>query len=342
VRLPSTSGPIVVLNVMGGSQSKVFDALMATLPSQQGKVIAITGCTSGVGLAAAKAVASLGAIVVMLNRPSDRATAAVEEVTASVKSGGRVVHIDCDLTTFESVNACADRMLADFAGTGVDALCCNAGIVHTGTKTVDDFDVMMQVNMHSHFLLSARVYPLLQKAASERGDARIVSQSSMIRIGQDLQASALGSFDPDLKGKNGDSFMYQQSKLANVVFTFALHDKLTVEDKGEPSKVKALVAHPGGATSALFDNGGKSGLMVRVMKAGSQSSEDGACGMLTCMCSPDAKSGEFYGPGAGKLAVSGKAVKLNKDIDKNSANVESRQLLWDACVKAVGVDFPFG
>ena len=79
-----------------------------------------------------------------------------------------------------------------------------------------------------------------------------------------------------------------------------------------------------------------------MMKAGSQSAENGTCGMLTCMCLPDAQSGEFYGPGAGQLAVSGAATKITlAKLDKSSKDEPSRQMLWDASVKAVGVDFAF-
>lgn len=322
--------------MFASNPNKHFDALMKKLPSQEGKVIAITGCTGGLGLTAAKAVASLGATVVLLNRPSVRAEAAVEAVTA-VKGTGRVVHIDCDLTQFQSVRAAADKMLEQFADTGLDVLCNNAGIIHGGTKSADGFELMMQVNHSSHFLLAAKVFPLLQTAAAARGDARIVNQTSMGRIGKVLQASNLEAWD-DSAAAVGGTELYQQSKLANVVFTLALHDKLAAAG----SNVKSLVAHPGGATSGLLDNGGQKGLLVKMMKAGSQSAENGTCGMLTCMCLPDAQSGEFYGPGAGQLAVSGAATKITlAKLDKSSKDEPSRQILWDASVKAVGVDFAF-
>ena len=54
-----------------------YPALVEDVPDQNGKVIAITGCTSGMGLVLARTAAEKGAQVVMLNRPSDRADRAL-------------------------------------------------------------------------------------------------------------------------------------------------------------------------------------------------------------------------------------------------------------------------
>merc|ERR1712087_133177 len=87
--------------------------------------------------------------------------------------------------------------------------------------------------------------------------------------------------------------MGQQSKLANVAFTYALSDRLS----SNGSKVKALCAHPGVALTGLqAASDGVDADMAEVIKGRAQAMEDGALGILFCACKPGLKSGEFYGP----------------------------------------------
>lgn len=91
--------------------SKLYRSFMDSARSQKGKVFVVTGCTSGTGLVFAKSAAKLGAArVVMLNRESERAKRALKEVE-SVASGGHVVMIPCDLSSFESIRHAAKRCL---------------------------------------------------------------------------------------------------------------------------------------------------------------------------------------------------------------------------------------
>lgn len=114
----------------------------------------------------------------------------------------------------------------------------------------------MQVNHLSHFLLVKEIYPLLQKAEEVDGEARIVTHSSIARDSPRtrLKAKYLGKNGGNLGG-NGNSMIfggarwqrYHQTKLANVVFVRALHNKF--QEKG--SKIKAMSAHPGLAATSL-------------------------------------------------------------------------------------------
>ena len=56
--------------------SEHYPAYVAKLPDLTGRVVAVTGCTTGTGYVVCRAMAQKGAHVVMLNRPSERATAA--------------------------------------------------------------------------------------------------------------------------------------------------------------------------------------------------------------------------------------------------------------------------
>mmetsp|Transcript_109960 Transcript_109960/g.342837 ORF Transcript_109960/g.342837 Transcript_109960/m.342837 type:complete len:115 (-) Transcript_109960:191-535(-) len=89
------------------------------------------------------------------------------------------ISIPCDLMSFKSVRAAADKMCADFSQKGMDALVNNAGIMAFKDKATEDgCDVQMQTNHLSHFLLAKLCMPLLETAASLRGEARIVGGTS--------------------------------------------------------------------------------------------------------------------------------------------------------------------
>jgi NAD(P)-dependent dehydrogenase (short-subunit alcohol dehydrogenase family) len=123
---------------MGGTSSQPFhvpdinsrwhDDYFAKMPDMTGRNIAITGTTSGTGFVAARDMAAKGAArVILLNRPSDRARKAQEEIRAAAAGGASVQHVDCDLQDFASVREAARTVLAILNGDGLDVLCNNAG-----------------------------------------------------------------------------------------------------------------------------------------------------------------------------------------------------------------------
>ena len=156
-----------------------YHELKAVIPSQQGKIIAITGCTSGTGLVLAKTCAELGARVILLNRKSERADAALKELQGRNASAQ---HVELDLSSFASVRACAEQ-LHKVCPDGIDVLCNNAGVMGLpDDATGDGFDVQMQSNHISHFLLTLSVWDLLERAAQKRGEARVVNHSRLARL----------------------------------------------------------------------------------------------------------------------------------------------------------------
>jgi NAD(P)-dependent dehydrogenase (short-subunit alcohol dehydrogenase family) len=212
--------------------SKFYPECVAKLPDLQGKVVAITGCTTGTGFHCARACASKGAHVVLLNRSSERATAAHASISKEYENA-KVTFVPCDLTSFESVRLAAGALKELFAATGIDVLCNNAGVMALEDKACPEgYDVQMKTNHLSHFLLTREILPLLEKAADLRGEARVVNHSSIAREGKKLDAKYLGKNGGNLGG-NGASMLfggarwlrYHQTKLANVVFTLALADR---------------------------------------------------------------------------------------------------------------------
>ena len=148
------------------------------IPVLHGKVVAITGCTTGTGYVAAQCAARKGAeAVLMLNRPSERATSAEIAVKEQIPNDGSktiVETIPCDLQDLSSVQEAIRTIKSKYDK--IDVLCNNAGVMALeDVATKDGYDIQMQTNHLSHFLLTKELLPLIQKST----DGRIVNHSSM-------------------------------------------------------------------------------------------------------------------------------------------------------------------
>lgn len=297
------------------------------------KVVAITGTTSGTGFICARELAKLGATVILLNRKSERATSSLQQLQASSQEA-TFVAIDCDLQNLASVQEAINTIKAKFDV--LDVLVSNAGVMALKDQaTIDGYDVQMQTNVISHFLLTKGLFPLLKKSQ----DGRIVNHSSMARLGGPLEAKYFGKNGGNLGGDEADNEeegfrgprweRYHQTKLANAVFTFALKDKL--EGEGIEN-VMPLLAHPGLSRTNLQVTTAKDGGMdanSEFMNQ-AQSAEDGATGIIRAAIDPEAKTGDFYGPeswtGYPEL-ISPEDLLLDED---------NKRVFWEGCEAAVG------
>ncbi len=316
-----------------------YDTLAASLPDLSGKVVAITGCTSGMGLVLAETAAGRGASVIMLNRPSDRAEAAL----ARVRMLGEARFVACDLTSFASVRAAGQALRGMLGETGLDMLVNNAGLMGLPDRATEDgFDVQMQANHLGHFLLVSEVWPLLDRAASLREEARVVNHSSGARNApkRALERRFLEPKGGDLGGDRwpgmGKWVRYQQSKRANLLFTYALQNRAEAR---EGNRVKVLCAHPGPCDSGLQAKTAGTTVLDRYILRRTlneaQSLQDGTCGLARAAFEPGVRGGQFYGPDAVKRT--GPAELLPEE-----RNPEAEAMLWEASLKATGVKDFFG
>lgn len=315
-----------------------YPALVADLPDQTGRVVAITGCTSGMGMILARTAAKKGARVVMLNRPSARADAALAELKAM---GAQAHLVPCDLLSFVSVRAAAGPLDDLLGADGCDVLVNNAGLMGLPDEATEDgHDVQIQANHLSHFLLTHLMWPHLNRAAAHRGEARVVNHSSGARNNpkRALERRFLEARGGDLGGDRwpgmGKWVRYQQSKLANLLFTYALQDHAA---QRPGNAVKALCAHPGPADSGLQAKSSdrKTTILDRYIISSTlkiaQSVEDGTCGLARAAFDPSAEGGDFFGPDA--TARTGPALRLPPERDPSA-----EAMLWQASLKATGVD----
>lgn len=302
------------------------------------KVAAITGTTSGTGYVCARELAKKGATVILLNRNSERSVKALQQLQEEVP-GGTFEAVHCDLQSFESTQSAVEAIKAKYDV--VDVLVNNAGVMALRDQaTGDGYDVQMQTNVISHFLLTKELFPLLRKSE----EARIVNHSSMARLGGPLGTQYFEKRGGDLGGDGTEqenlSFQgprwerYHQTKLANCAFTYGLKQKL---EAANITNVIPLLAHPGLARTKLqvttaADGGmdGNAGFMSQA-----QTAEDGATGIIRASMDPEAVPGNFYGPTAG---WSGYPDLLTpEDYLYSDSTI---QINWEGCENAVG-EFSF-
>jgi NAD(P)-dependent dehydrogenase (short-subunit alcohol dehydrogenase family) len=320
--------------------NEYFEAFVADeLPSSvAGKVFVITGTTSGSGFIAARTVMRKGGEVVALNRKSARVTDATTRLESEVAAGGntrgKLVNIECNLQEFASVRGAIVKIKERY--TQVYCLANNAGIGsdNGGEVTVDGYNKQMQTNHFSHFLLTAELFPLLQKSASNGDIPRIVHMTS----GAKNMAGKKGfdetlskKMDPNTSLGGSEMSRYAQTKLFNVLFTHSLEQKL------QNTNILAVSANPGAMGKDMTNEFSwiPRQLFYLFIKLMGQSSEDGTMGLLLGMMSSNIKSGVLYGPAEEGMA--GPAVaNTPKPYDTDA---ESMEMLWKASEEAVGVKF---
>lgn len=243
----------------------------AELPDMTGRVVVVTGASSGIGAATARALAGAGATVVLAVRDPAKG----RRVAASMPGHTEVRPLD--LEDLASIRAFTAAWTGD-----IDILINNAGIMLVPEgRTADGFERQMGTNHLGHFALTN----LLLRHITDR----IVTVSS--------NAHERGRLDlDDLNWQTRPyrtSQAYSDSKLANLLFTFELQRRLTASG----SHVRALAVHPGMVRTSLFGHrpllAAIIGLLGRVVM---QDPEHGARATLFA-ATQDLPGGSFVQPG---------------------------------------------
>jgi len=241
-----------------------------TMVDPRKPVTLVTGSTDGVGRLVARALAQRGMHVIVHGRNRERAETLVREITAARGIADCVI---ADLSSLRDVRSLADTVRRGH--THLQLLVNNAGIGsggRTGRETsADGHELRFAVNYLSGVLLTRLLLPLITSSAP----ARIVNVSS---IGQ----APIDFSDVMLTKTYDGGRAYQQSKLAQVMFTIDLAKEL----EGTGVTVNAL--HP-----ATYMN------TTMVRQAGvtpTSTVEEGAEAILHLATSPDVAgvSGRFF------------------------------------------------
>jgi NADP-dependent 3-hydroxy acid dehydrogenase YdfG len=182
-----------------------------------GQVALITGATSGIGLAVARAFLTEGADLVVVARRADR----LQTLRDEARHGGRrCVIVQGDVREEATAERAVQAAIAELGR--LDILVNNAGIgiyKNLVQTSAEDYDAMMDTNMRSTFLFTRHVVPVLL----ERGAGIIINVASMAGV----------------MGFPGEA-AYCASKFAQVGFTQALDREL------RPRGIRVGAVCPGG------------------------------------------------------------------------------------------------
>ena len=192
-----------------------------------GRTVLVTGGTGGIGRATALGLAAMGAHLAITGRDPARAEAAARDIRAA--GCGQVDVFIADLSSQAEVRRLAGEVLQRLSR--IDVLVNNAGGYWNSRHiTADGLERTFAVNHLAPFLLTSLLLDRLNHSAP----ARVVTVSSNVH--------AMGRIDfGDLQGAQSYSGAraYNQSKLANIMFTYELARKL------QATGVTANALHPG-------------------------------------------------------------------------------------------------
>jgi NAD(P)-dependent dehydrogenase (short-subunit alcohol dehydrogenase family) len=238
----------------------------------------ITGATSGIGLAAAKAIARAGFDMVLVARDEAKAAAVVDEIA---RAGGRARAKIADHASNDEVRRVGTELARELER--VDLLVNNAGLI-MGERvlTADGLETTFAVNHLAYFQLTAFLREKLEASAPAR----------VVNVASDAHRSGTLEFD-NLQGERSYSAWsaYCRSKLENLLFTYELARRL------EGTGVTANCLHPGVVATGFGRSGG---FLVRsLFRLGSpffRSPEKGAETMIYLATSPDVErvSGRYF------------------------------------------------
>jgi NAD(P)-dependent dehydrogenase (short-subunit alcohol dehydrogenase family) len=246
----------------------------------KGKVVVITGATSGIGEVAALRLAAMGARIVLVARDSARGQKTLGRLANTGSGVTHSIHY-ADLSRIAEMKRVAAEIAA--AEPRIDVLINNAGALFGArTLTADNLEETFATNHIAYFVLTLG----LQGSLSAAAPSRVVSTASDAHKGYSLD------FD-DLQASKSYSAIgaYGRSKLCNILFTRELARRWSDKD------ITAYCLHPGFVATRFGDgSGGFLSRVVRIAKTFAISPEKGAETIVYLASSPDVNQngGYFY------------------------------------------------
>jgi NAD(P)-dependent dehydrogenase (short-subunit alcohol dehydrogenase family) len=286
---------------------------VADLPDMSGRTVIVTGANSGIGRAAAHALAGANARVVLAVRNAEKGRAAAETMPGSP-----------EVRTLDLASLASVRDFASAWEGGIDILINNAGVmVPPLTRTVDGFELQFGTNHLGHFALTNL---LLQRITG-----RVVTVSSYVhRYGR------IDFDDLNWERKRYKRWRaYGQSKLANLLFTSELQRRLT----GAGSQVLANAAHPGYAATNLQAHSGDRVQDLGMAIGNRVYAQDVNAGALPTLYAAvaDIPGNSYAGP-SGLMEQRGAPKLVGRSA--RARDVGAAKRLWDVSEQLTGVSFP--
>lgn len=192
-----------------------------------GKLALVTGGSRGLGFVAAKRFAQAGFRVILTSRSEVRAEEAATTIRRELP-GAAVQGLALDLSSLEDVRAFAERFAT--RERALHLLVANAANMPYTKKpevTENGLEKTFATNHLGHFLLVTKLFPSLESAARETGEARVVVVSSRLHQPKSIGPGVRFDFgDPNLTHRYHPMVAYKNSKLANLWFTYELNRRV--------------------------------------------------------------------------------------------------------------------
>jgi NAD(P)-dependent dehydrogenase (short-subunit alcohol dehydrogenase family) len=277
----------------------------------RGRTVVVTGASAGIGAAAARQFAGLGATVAVVGRSAEKTAAVAEAI-------GAEAHL-VDYSRLDDVRRLADELLAHYPR--IDVLANNAGGVFSDRNTsADGHEMTFQVNHLAPFLLTNL---LLDRLTTAPKGARVINTASM--------AYRRGRLDLDdldrARGRYSGSGAYGATKLANVLFTRELARRM------QGTGVATSAFHPGTVASDIGREGGFYRLLFgsRLSKSLLSTPAQGAAPLVHLATTVDTHTvnGQYF-------------HRFKPEEPKNQQAIDPRlaQQLWERSAQLTGVRTP--
>lgn len=265
------------------------------------KTIAITGATSGIGLATSEELLKKGHQLIFLVRNTEKA----QKVISNWDKKENVSIIKCDLADLKSVRKAGEELLQKTDN--LDVLINNAGgTFNERLESKDGFELHLAVNHLGHFLLTKILMPLLEK-----------SNTKVINVSSEAHRAGNPNWsDLNLKKKYSTIAGYGNAKLYNILFTKSLAD----------NGLTSYALHPGVIDSGFGDSlPGFFKFMWKLGKPFMKTTREGASTSIYLATNdlPEDKNGEYF---------KDKKVKKASPIANSKA---ARNRLWEESEKMV-------
>ncbi|KAI3337029.1 short chain dehydrogenase [Xylariaceae sp. AK1471] len=203
-----------------------------------GKVILITGCSSGIGIDTARALAATGATLFLAVRDLQKGQATCKDILEPC----RVELLELDVSKLDSVRACAAAFQKK--SSKLNILICNAAVMHIPTReeSVDGFEMQLATNYLGHFLLFWLLKDILLESSTPEFNSRLVNVSSSAHHASEIM---FDDFNIEKEGAYNPYTSYGQSKLAQIYMANYVDRNLG------PKGLHALSLMPGGIDTNL-------------------------------------------------------------------------------------------
>ena len=285
----------------------------ADLTDQSGRTFVITGANSGIGRQAARALAGVGAHVVLAVRDQEKGRKAAADI------GGATEVRELDLASLDSVRAFA----AGWAGP-LAVLINNAGVMAVPqASTSDGFEMQIGTNHLGHFALTNLLLPSITD--------RVVTVSSGLHRG-----GVIDFDDLNWRRRRYDAWgAYRQSKLANLLFTLELARRL----QSSGSSVRANAAHPGYARTNLQGHSSSWWTNMATAVGNRILAQSDAAGALPTLfaATQDLPSDSYVGPDR-MMEQRGHPTLVGRSAA--ASNAEDAKRLWQLSEELTAVRYP--